>query len=246
MTLFTHRRQVAADVTKDRRPDFAAEGACNLLLDFDHAKIPLRLIVGERNPQIVQKRQHLVCTRESSHLTDSWRHSASAAHAVWERLLWWVAAVPQSLLPESRNTAPPTPAARWQARTGHRVAATRRQQQPCPAGDHASQEPRRAVRVHTGRDNLASLVRSAHTVLTGVLVIAGKPIMHAPPSKARPDADLLQGLLASLGVPGQVSQPPRTVDVHPMQLASHTHTRFVPMLQLTGADPVGNTLDGRF
>ena len=89
-------------------------------------------------------------------------------------------------------------------------------------------------------------VRSADTVLTGVVVIAGKPIMHAPPLKARPDADLLQRLLASLRVPGQMGQPPRTVDVHPAQLASHTHPRLVPMLHPTHPDPVGNALDGRF
>src|SRR6266436_10353884 len=63
--------------------------------------------------------------------------------------------------------------------------------------------------------------RCAHTVLAGVLVIAGKAIMHPPSMKARPDADRFQRLLASLGVPGQVGQPRRTVDVHPMQLASH-------------------------
>ncbi len=50
-------------------------------------------------------------------------------------------------------------------------------------------------------------VRSAHTVLTGVLVIAGKAIMHAPPMKAWPDADRFQRLLTSLGVPGQMGQP---------------------------------------
>src|SRR5260221_14740177 len=82
----------------------------------------------------------------------------------------------------------------------------------------------------------------AHTVLTGVLVIAGKPIMHAPSMKTRPDADRFQRLLAALGMPGQMGQPRRTVDVHPVQLAFHTDARFVPMLQATRADPVTNAL----
>jgi hypothetical protein len=56
-------------------------------------------------------------------------------------------------------------------------------------------------------------VRSAHTMLTGVLVIAGTAIMHAPPMKAWPDADCFQRLLASLGVPGQMGQPPCAIDV---------------------------------
>ena len=53
-------------------------------------------------------------------------------------------------------------------------------------------------------ETIAQEVRSAHTVLTGVLVIAGKAIMHAPPMKTRPDADCFQRLLAALGVPGQM------------------------------------------
>src|SRR5215470_1801580 len=97
-----------------------------------------------------------------SHLRDSWRHSASAAPAVWGPLRGWVVVVPQSLLPESRNTAPPTPLARWQERTGHRIAATAGQQHAYPAADRASQEPRLAGHVHTGRGNPAGGALHTH------------------------------------------------------------------------------------
>jgi hypothetical protein len=63
-TLFTHHRQIAPDVTKSRHADFAAEGASDLLLDFDHPQIPFRLIIREGDGQIVQKRQHLVCASQ--------------------------------------------------------------------------------------------------------------------------------------------------------------------------------------
>src|SRR5258708_13486460 len=40
------RRQVASDATKGRRSRLAAEGARDLLLNFDHPHIPLRLVIG--------------------------------------------------------------------------------------------------------------------------------------------------------------------------------------------------------
>ncbi len=60
MTLFAHGREIAAGAAKGRDPCITAEGASDLLLYFDHAQISLRLVVGERNGQIVQKRQHLI------------------------------------------------------------------------------------------------------------------------------------------------------------------------------------------
>jgi hypothetical protein len=44
--LLAQRRQVAANATKGCRTRFAAEGAGDLLLDFDHAHITFRLIIG--------------------------------------------------------------------------------------------------------------------------------------------------------------------------------------------------------
>ena len=44
--LLAQRRQVASDATKGRRSRFAAEGARDLLLYFDHPQVPFGLVVG--------------------------------------------------------------------------------------------------------------------------------------------------------------------------------------------------------
>ena len=44
-TLLTQGRQVAADAAEDSGSCLTAEGARHLLLDFDHAYIPFRLVV---------------------------------------------------------------------------------------------------------------------------------------------------------------------------------------------------------
>ncbi len=49
MTLLAHGGKIAADVTKGGRSRLRAKGARNLLLNFDHTKIPLRLIVRKRD-----------------------------------------------------------------------------------------------------------------------------------------------------------------------------------------------------
>ena len=61
MTLFAHRAEIAADPAKGGDARFTAKGASDLLLNFDHAKVPLGLIVRKGNGQIVQKGQQLVC-----------------------------------------------------------------------------------------------------------------------------------------------------------------------------------------
>ena len=69
--------------------------------------------------------------------------------------------MPQTLLPEARDTAPPTPPARWQRCMELRVGATR-QQQTYPAADHASQRSTLVVRVHTDRDSPAASALRTH------------------------------------------------------------------------------------
>ena len=56
-TLLTHAGQIAANHAKGRCSLFAAEGARNLLLNFDHAQIALSLIVGEWDREIIQEGQ---------------------------------------------------------------------------------------------------------------------------------------------------------------------------------------------
>src|SRR2546429_2790822 len=60
MTLLAHGREIAANATKSRQPILAAKGACDLLLDFRHAQIPLGLIVGKWHREVLEKGQHLL------------------------------------------------------------------------------------------------------------------------------------------------------------------------------------------
>src|SRR6266516_7325494 len=57
-TLFAQGRQVTSDATKGSRSRFAAEGARDLLLNFDHPNIPLRLVIVKRDDEAMQEGQH--------------------------------------------------------------------------------------------------------------------------------------------------------------------------------------------
>ncbi len=65
--LLAQRRQVAADAIKGRRSRFAAEGARNLLLDFDHPHIALRLIIVKRHDEAVEEGQYSLLIYLISH-----------------------------------------------------------------------------------------------------------------------------------------------------------------------------------
>ena len=69
--------------------------------------------------------------------------------------------------------------------------------------------------------------------------------MHRTPSKARPDADRLQGGFASLGMPGQMREPARTGDVEPVSLARHPQARFIPVQHAAHRKPLRNPRDRR-
>src|SRR2546422_9148514 len=62
VSLFLHRRKIPADAAKSGGPSRTAKGARNLLLHFCPAQIPLGLVVGKRNAQVVEQRQHLLGT----------------------------------------------------------------------------------------------------------------------------------------------------------------------------------------
>lgn len=55
MALLVPGRQIATDATKCGRSALAAKDPGNLLLHFHHAQIPLRLIVRERDGQIIEE-----------------------------------------------------------------------------------------------------------------------------------------------------------------------------------------------
>ena len=56
--LLAQGRQVASDATKGYCSRLAAEGARDLLLHFDHAHIPLHLVIVKRHDEAVQEGQH--------------------------------------------------------------------------------------------------------------------------------------------------------------------------------------------
>ena len=60
MPLLAHGGEIAANTAKGRQSPFTAKRARDLLLHFDHPQITLRLIVGERDRQIIQKCQDLL------------------------------------------------------------------------------------------------------------------------------------------------------------------------------------------
>ena len=53
-------RKVAADTTKGGRAILTAEGARNLLLNFDHPEISFRLVVCKRHAQVMEKGEDLI------------------------------------------------------------------------------------------------------------------------------------------------------------------------------------------
>ena len=64
VTLLVHRGKITANTAKSSNPSRTPKGTCNLLLHFGQAKIPLGLVVGKRNPQVVERSQHLLGTQE--------------------------------------------------------------------------------------------------------------------------------------------------------------------------------------
>lgn len=56
----------------------------------------------------------------------------------------------------------------------------------------------------------------------------------------RPDANVLPGLPTAFSMPGQMREKARAVDMQPRQFTCDAHAGFIPMLQRTGAQPVGN------
>jgi hypothetical protein len=60
MPLLLHGRKITADAAKSGGTSRTAKGASNLLLNFRHPQVALRLVVRKRNPQVVEKGQNLL------------------------------------------------------------------------------------------------------------------------------------------------------------------------------------------
>src|SRR2546425_9507431 len=64
VSLLLHCRKITADAAKSGDSSRTAKGARNLLLDFCPAQVPLGLVVGKRNAQVVEQGQHLFGTQK--------------------------------------------------------------------------------------------------------------------------------------------------------------------------------------
>lgn len=85
---------------------------------------------------------------------------------------------------------------------------------PCHAHQQVSHLTRpRLLLLFADIDAIAHQVRSTDAVRARVLVIAGPPIAHGAPREAWPDANVLQCLLPSFRMPGQMRQHVRAIDM---------------------------------
>src|SRR6266566_296332 len=244
MALLLHRRKVTADAAKSGDPRRTTKGARNLLLHFGPAKVPLRLIIRKRNPQIVEQSQHLLCSQEQgiqqilglALLGLAFPFSRS-------RHRWrWLSSIPsRQNLEIARDPV---------------VALDRRhsgQMKETPLLVRVMQIEQEVL--HLGGPLLLLLLGDGCTIAhevcatdavsTGVTIIAGKSVVHASRGLAWPDTDLVHGLSASRRMPGQMGQEAGAVHMQPVQYPIHTNTCLISMLELTGHEQLGNALDRR-
>src|SRR5256714_15327466 len=64
VSLLVHRRKITADAAKSGDPSHTTKGARNLLLHFRPAKVPLGLVVRERNAQVVEQSNNWLAAPE--------------------------------------------------------------------------------------------------------------------------------------------------------------------------------------
>lgn len=80
LALFAEGREVAAQARERSAAALRAEAAGNLLLDFDHAQIPLGLFIVEGHDEVVEEQEGLVLIRpETVQEVAHWRLFASSA-----------------------------------------------------------------------------------------------------------------------------------------------------------------------
>src|SRR5439155_11129477 len=86
-------------------------------------------------------------------------------------------------------------------------------------------------------------VGSTDTVSTVIGIIAGQSVVHASPTKARPNANLVHRRSAARGMPSQMRQETGAVHMQPMQHAIHADADLISMLERAGHNQLGNALD---
>src|SRR5260370_21684378 len=81
---------------------------------------------------------------------------------------------------------------------------------------------------------------ATETLRALVVIIAGPAIAHRASTKAWPEPNVFQRLPTSPGMPGQMREPARSVDMQPVPFACDAHPGFIGVLQWARAQPVGN------
>src|SRR6266853_746168 len=244
MSLLLHRRKITADAAKSSGSSRTAKGASNLLLNFGPAQIPLGLVVGKRNAQVVEQRQHLLGTRHQgiqqilglALLLPAFMRSCRR-----RRWGWLSGIASRQDLEIARD-----PVVALESGNSGQVAQT-------PLVARVMQIEQEVV--HLGGPLLMLLLGHCHTVShevgptdavnTSIRIIAGKTVVHASPGKARPDADLVHGLSASRAMPGQMGQQACAVHMQPMQHSIHADAGLISMLEVAGDNQLSNALARR-
>src|SRR6266516_2336186 len=208
MPLLLHGSKITADAAKSGGTSRTAKGARNLLLHFRHPQVALRLVVGKRNPQVVEDGQDLLGSCEQG----------------IQQILGLAVFVPPWSLPRCS--------------TGRRGLGGVASSQDLEEASHplitldgghranTGQAPLLASRMQIQQEvvhlcgppllvllghprTIAQEVRSTEAVGTVRGIIACPPVVDAAPSKTPPDADLFHGLCATRRMPREMRQPAR-------------------------------------
>src|SRR6266851_388322 len=241
MALFLHRRQITADAAKSGNPSRTAKSASNLLLHFGPAQVPLGLVVGKRNPQVVEQRQHLLGTQEQRiQQILGLALLALACACSCGRGRWWRLS---SITSRQNLEGASDPVVALDGGNSAQVEQT-------PLVARLMQIEQEIL--HLGSPLLLLLLGDARTIAqevcstdamsTVIGIIADKAVMHASPPKARPDADLVHGLSASRPMPRQMRQEASAVHMQPMQHPIHANAGLIGMLEAAGSDQISNAL----
>jgi site-specific DNA recombinase len=237
--------RLAAQAAEGRRAAFTTEGAGDLLLDFDHAQVALCLVVGERDAEVGQEGQHTL------------RLSQQGIEQILGGSLFGPAAATVPRRPQGRRWLGGIALGQQRVVLGNPVRLL--------MGWHlrgAARAPLLDGRVHGQQQvaqvsspalvvllrqegQLAHQMRRAPTVpARPVGVVAGPAVMRGPPLEARPDANRLGGRVPALGMPGQMGEPARAVDVQPVQLALDAHAGLIGVLVRPCRDEIGDVGHG--
>src|SRR6266705_4284288 len=225
-SLLVQSGKVAADTAKGSSAIFTAEGARNLLLNFDHAKIPLGLIVGKRDGEVIQESQHLMSPmqqriqqilgfrlslwaplasrsglgRRLSSICDG-QDAEIASYPSITNLLWDTAGSKISPVPRHaihRNQDPV-----------HR---------PCPLLFELLKDPRQ----------ISQEMGSTNALFTVIVVITTESVSHEASLIERQNPDLVHSHFPSALMPLQLGEKGRTVDMEPMRFLAIPLMLVVP------------------